>query len=185
MGGRVIVNLSGFLPATQWVIYPSSGGLLLLETDSGALTSGTGYAQTSTTLAASQGYGLNLSAINLGSGLGTFEEDDIAEFTTTSTGFSGFVDLNDQGTLTFDKSLTGSYPFPVDSTGRGGATTNYFNYYFYVVNSNTFLLLEVDSNQIGVGTFEAQSASSSAAAVHPATSMIRPVGRSHAALRGK
>ncbi|MGD0600382.1 MAG: hypothetical protein ABR988_11195, partial [Terriglobales bacterium] len=64
VGGRVIVNLSGFVPATQWVIYPSSGGLLMLETDSLNLTVGVAYAQTATSFTAPASYGLNLSGVN-------------------------------------------------------------------------------------------------------------------------
>ena len=83
VGGRIIVNLSGFSPGTQYAIYPSSGGVLMLETDSSALTSGAAFAQTSQAFAASQGYGLNLSAFNT---TGGFEEDDIAEFALNSSG---------------------------------------------------------------------------------------------------
>jgi hypothetical protein len=179
VGGRVLVNLSGFDPAIQYAIYPVNGGVLMLETDSLAISAGTAYGQTSTTLASAQGYGLNLSASNSGG----FEEDDIAEFTTTSTGFTGIVDINDEGTLTFDKALTGSYPFAVDSTGRGGATTNYFNYYFYVVNSSTYLLLEVDPTQLGVGTFELQTTPSTPALAMSRISIMRPRTGTHPALR--
>ena len=42
---------------------------------------------------------------------------------------------------TFAKTLTGSFPTPVDSKGRGTATTTSFDLDFYVVNSSTFLLL--------------------------------------------
>ncbi|HWY22924.1 MAG TPA: hypothetical protein VNX26_16980 [Candidatus Acidoferrum sp.] len=185
VGGRLIVNLAGFSPATQIVIYPSSEGLLTLETDTAALAAGAAFAQKSTTLAASQGYGLNLSAINIpGNFAAPFEEDDIAEFVTTSSGFSGIVDLNDQGSPTFKQKFTGTYPFAIDSTGRGGANTNYFNYYFYDVDGSTFLLLEVDSNQIGVGTFQLQT-TPAAGAAQPAIPMFRPAVRTHAALRRK
>jgi hypothetical protein len=187
VGGRVIVNLTGFVPATQWVIYPSSGGLLMLETDSATVTVGAGYAQTSQTFAATQNYGLNLSAVNTGSG--GFEEDDIAQFTTTSTGFSGIVDINDEGSTSFDQPFSGTYTAP-DSTGRGTATTTannnqFVSFTFYVVNSSTVLLLETDSNQIGTGTVELQSAPASHAAARSAVSFVHPIVRAHAALRRK
>lgn len=180
-GGRATVNLTGFVPATQWVVYPSSGGLLMLETDSASVTLGAAYAQTGTSLPATQGYGLNLTAFNL---VG-FEEDDIAEFTTTSTGFSGIVDVNDEASLTFNKSLSGNYN-PLAS-GRSTATTNFFNYTFYAVNNSTFLLLETDTNQVGVGTFELQNSASAgaAAALHPQRSMVLPAGKFHPAFRHK
>jgi hypothetical protein len=173
VGGRVQVTLNGFAPATQWTIYPSSGGLLMLETDATTVTSGAAFAQTSTAFAASDGYGFNLSASNTGG----FEEDDIAEFTTTSTGLSGIVDINDTTTQSFDQALSGSYTAP-DTTGRGTATTtehgnSFVSYVFYSVDGTTFLLLETDTNQIGTGTFETQSTPSAAAVKH-VVSMVRP-----------
>jgi len=179
VGGRVIVNLSGFTPAIQWVIYPINGGILMLETDSLAITAGTAYAQTGQTIQASQGYGLNLS----GSNSGGFEEDDIAEFTTTSTSFSGLVDLNDQGSLTSDKALTGTYAPDSPATGRGSASTNFFTYEYYVASGSTVLLLESDTNQVGVGTMELQTTPGSAAVARPAISIVHPAARAHANLR--
>ncbi len=186
VGGRVIVNLSGFVPATQWVIYPSSGGLLMLETDSATVTLGTAYAQTSVALAASQNYGLNLSAFNTSGG---FEEDDIAQFTTTSTGFTGVVDINDDASLSPGQALSGSYT-PPDTTGRGAATTTannsaFVSFVFYVVNSSTVLLVETDTNQIGAGTFELQNVPGSGGAAQSRISIVRPAVRPHAALRSR
>jgi hypothetical protein len=98
--------------------------------------------------------------------------------------------MNDYGNLTFDQPFAGTYPIAVDSTGRGGVSTTsgstgLFNYYFYVVNSNTYLLLEIDNNQIGVGTFETQSAPGAAAAAKSAVAMFRPSLRPRAALHKK
>ena len=191
VGGRLLVNLSGFVPATQWVIYPSSGGLLMLETDATTVTLGAAFAQTSQTLAAvPQNFGLDLSAINIPGGnfAAPFEEDDIAQFLTTSTTFSGAVDINDETSLAFDQSFSGNYTAP-DSTGRGTATTTehgntFVSYTFYVVNNSTILLLETDTNQIGLGTFQAQT-TPAAAAAQPAISMVRPVFRTHGAMRRK
>ncbi len=157
----------------------------MLETDSLNVTIGAAYAQTSQTLAASQDYGLNLTAFNT---TGGFEEDDIAQFTDTSTGFTGVVDINDEALLSFGQTLNGNYTAP-DSAGRGTATTTaggiaFVSFDFYVVDSSTVLLVETDSNQIGTGTFELQSPTS-AAAVRPVVSTIRRVGGKHAALRRK
>jgi len=184
-GGRVVVSNIANSPTTQLVVYPSSGGLLLLENDSSNVTIGAAYPQSATTIGTSQAYGLNLSAIDLNSGAGDFEEDDIAQFTTSSSGFTGIVDINDQGTLTASQSFAGSYPIPVDSTGRGGATAtangaNFVSFLFYVVNSSTVLILEADTFQIGVGTFEAQS-SGAAGAAQSHSSLVRPAARLHGA----
>jgi len=176
-GGRSVLTLTGFvngaanaLPgAYTFAAYPftSNGvnGVQLLEIDPttsvvNGVSSGAAYVQTGTTLGAAQGYGMNLSAINLGNGSGAFEEDDIAEFTATSAAFNGIVDLNDQGTPSLGTTLNANYS--VDGTGRGTATTsNLFNFNFYVVNSSTFLMLETDTTQIGTGIFELQNAAGS------------------------
>lgn len=185
VGGRVIVNMSTFTPAIQYVIYPSSAGVLMLETDSLALTTGVAYAQTSKTFAASQGYGLNLSAFNTGG----FEEDDIAEFATTTSGFSGLVDINDEGSLHFDQTFSSSTYTAPDSTGRGFATTiehgtTFISYLFYVVNDSTVLVLETDSNQVGAGILGLQNSGSGGTA-QPRIAMVHPVVRAHAAFRRK
>jgi hypothetical protein len=190
VGGRVVVGLTGFSPANQWVVYPSSGGLLMLETDAVNLSVGAAYTQQAgATLPTSQSYGLNLSAFNTS---GPNEEDDIAQFTTNSAGFGGVVDINDNfgnGTVTSSQALSGTFPTPIDNTGRGQATTTangatFVSFFFYAVNSNTFLLLESDTNQIGAGTFELQS-TPGAAVAHPVVSLFRPAARSHGALQHK
>ena len=113
-GGRSVLSLSGFVNGAAnntpgnytFAAYPftfSGGGtgIQLLEIDGLGFTSGPAYAQTSTSLAASQGYGLNLSALNLNevgvNQIARIEEDDIAEFTATTSGLSGLVDLNTGG----------------------------------------------------------------------------------------
>lgn len=153
------------------------------------MTTGAAFAQTSTTLSTSPGYGFNLSAINLADpilGEYPYEEDDIAEFTTTSTDITGAVNVNDQGSTFYGQPLNGTYPISIDSTGRGGVSSNDFNYFFYVVSPSTFLLLETDANQVGAGAFEEQSPlSSQAAAAKSHISMVRPVVRLHPALRPK
>jgi hypothetical protein len=197
-GGRSVLSLSGFVNGAannaagnyKFATYPftlSGGGtgIQLLEIDGLGITSGAAYAQTNTTLAASQGYGLNLSGLNLNevgvvNGIVSIEEDGIAEFTTTTSGLSGFVDLNPgSGMLVFDKTLTGSFPTRVDSNGRGTATTAVFGFDFYVVNSSTFLLLGTDT-LIGTGIFELQNAAGAPGA-EPGVSPLHPASISELA----
>src|ERR1039457_50106 len=159
-GSRVVTTLTTFVPATQWALYPSSGGLIMLETDALNVSLGTGYLQSSTSFAASQNYGFNISAFNTSGGV---EEDDIAQFLTqTGSTLKGAVDVNDEGATSPPQTLTGSYTGP-DATGRGTATTNaagneFVSFDFYVANSSTVLVLETDTNQIGSGIIELQSA---------------------------
>jgi hypothetical protein len=191
-GGRSVLTLNNFVngaasdfPQTySFAAYPitSNGvtGIQVMEIDGLGLTTGSAFLQTSTSLASSQGYGMNLTGLNFGNGFGAFEEDDIAEFTTSSSGFSGIVDLNDEGTLTPAYVLNGSDSLA--SNGRGTATTNLFNYDIYVVNSSTFLILETDGNQIGTGIFELQNASGSPGA-QPGIALLRPALQAHALRR--
>jgi hypothetical protein len=186
-GGRSVLTITGFVNGApndvagsyNFAAYPfvSNGitGIQLLDIDSGLLTSGVAYAQSGTSVAASQGYALNLSALNFG-GSSLFEEDDIAEFITTSTAFSGAVDLNDEpvllsNPLNFKQALNGTYS--VDGTGRGIATSNFFNFNLYVVNSSTALIFETDSTQAGTGVMELQGNGSSPGAIKAPGSLLR------------
>jgi hypothetical protein len=181
VGGRTLLTLSGFTGATQFVAYPTaSAGLQLLELDNAGLLAGAALAQTAgATLAASQGYGVGLAAINIGGVSGAFEEDDIAEFSTASSGFSGLIDINDQGTLTFDHAINGSLTLDSPATGRGVMTSNIFNGVFYAVDSSNVLVLETDTNQVGTGTLQLQTpgANSSVAAARMTVLHLTPAAR--------
>jgi hypothetical protein len=188
-GGRSTLSLNGFVNGAasdlagnyNFAAYPftySGGtGIQLLEIDNLGITSGAAYPQSSTALAAPpQGYGLNLTGANPNG-----EEDDIAEFTTTTNGFSGIVDLNDDTVLSSGKALSATYVAP-DGNGRGSATTNYWEFNFYVVNPTTYILLETDTSQVGQGIFE-QQGSSSGATVQSVASILRPAVRLHSPLK--
>jgi hypothetical protein len=192
-GGRSVLSLNNFvngglngaLGSYSFAAYPftSNGvtGIQLLEIDGAGVTSGAAFVQTGTSVAGSQGYGYNLGAFNSAG----FEEDDIAEFVTNSSGFTGLLDFNQQGILGFQQSLNGSYN-PADANGRGTfTTTNSANGNFYVVNASTYLVLETDTNQVGVGIFEQQNASGIPGAAQPAISLGHPAISPHAALRRK
>lgn len=192
-GGRVVVDLSGFNPAIQWVIYPSTGGLLLLESDALNTTIGTAYAQTAgATLSTTQGYGLNLGAFN---NQGQYVENDIAEFASASSNYSGAIDISDDDGTGFGISLSPNLAFGVsftgpDSTGSGSATTtvsgsSYFSFNYYMVDDSTALLLETDTNQIGTGVFGLQSSSGSGVSRRGAWSLARPLGRAKLTKNGK
>jgi hypothetical protein len=195
-GGRSVLSLTTFVNGAAndlantytFAAYPfvSNGvnGIYLLENDGAGVTIGAAFVQTGTTLAGSQGYGLNLSATNLNNGPGTFfEEDDIAEFVTTSSSFSGFVDINDEFSTSPQQALSGSST-AADSNGRGTfTTTNFVNGNYYVVDSSTYLILETDTNQVGIGVFELQGTPAASAAARSVVSALRPAVRGHAAWR--
>jgi hypothetical protein len=160
VGGRTLFDLNNFQVAQQFIAYPTANaGLLMLEMDGGGtgFLMGSALPQSSSTLAASQGYGMNLAGVN------SVEEDDIAEFTTTSTGFSGLVDYNDQGSTAFNQTLTGTYAADGPPDGRYDFLSNGFNGELYVVDASTALFVELDSTQVGVGTIQLQAATTSSA----------------------
>ena len=171
VGGRVQVNLAGsFVPATTWVVYPSSGGLLMLEMDAFNVTQGVGYAQTATTFTTgtSAGYGMNLTGFNLFEGFGI---DDIAQFnasTSSSNNMTGVLSENDEGVnFAGPLNLTGTFTPDSPATGRGsilvpslGTPLGGLSLEYYVVNSTTALMIEGDQDQVSVGVFEGQTAGS-------------------------
>jgi len=174
--GRSLLSLNGIVNGSSnqlpgnysFAAYPSSGGLLLLEVDNAGITSGTALVQSSTSFSASAGYAVNLSGSNTSS-----EEDDIAEFTSTSSGFSGIIDYNDQGSLNPNQKLSGSYSSL--STGRYSLTSSAFNGNFYTVDGTTVLFLETDSSQVGNGVFVTQSTPTSSHAAAAPSAHFMPV----------
>ena len=56
---------------------------------------------------------------------------------------------------------------------------------YYVVDGSTMLFVEGDSDQLAVGTFQAQSASGSGGAAQSRMAIVHPPVRPHAALRSK
>ena len=195
--GRCLLALTGFsngaAQSFQFAAYPSSGGIQLLEVDSFGLMQGAAYVQSATSFAASEGYGLNLSGENSGG-----EVDDIAEFQAGSPSSSpnltpGILDENDLGSPLAPVPFSGTYTPDPNADGRGSITVptintaaGTLNLEYYVVDSSTILFIDVDSSQVGLGTFQQQSASSvTPGAAQPAVSMIRPVVRAHSAVRRK
>ena len=182
-GGRFAVTLSTFAGGTNFAAYPSSGGLLMLEVDAGAgsgVTGGVALAQTTgASVAASQGYGMNLTGVDLFNGT---EIDEIAEFKTTSSNMTGLTDAND-GSVLSTNNLNGSYT--VGSDGLGAATFNNntpVGIFFYSVDNATALALSTDSTVVALGEFEVQTTPSQSALEQPrALPMLGSVPRPHSA----
>jgi hypothetical protein len=184
-GGRSVVTLTGFnngangvLGTYQFAAFPSSGGLQLLEIDNEGVTAGVAFAQSATSIASAQGYGLNLTGVNTNG-----EEDDIAEFTNNNGTLTGVVDFNDIGSLTPDQKFSATYTADTTINGRGTIASSSFNLVSYVVDSSTTVFIEVDSSQIGIGSFVLQTptAKSNMAATHLAVLGLK--ARAHKALK--
>ncbi len=181
-GRFTLGSFAGFSAGTEYAAYPSSGGLLLLEIDDSGIMSGAAYPpQTSTSFNGSAGYGLNFSGVNLVSNV---EVDDIAEFTSSSSGAAtGIVDenYNPGGFPNYGLPLSGTYVVP-DANGRGQIAANAgnnsnstlnggFGITFYSVDGTTFPFVETDANgQVAAGVFFAQDATASASAAAKARS---------------
>jgi hypothetical protein len=164
-GGRFLISLTGFAGGTNFAAYPSSGGILLLEVDTGinvgtgnvGITSGTALAQASgATLAAAQGYGFNNSGEDINNDT---ELDEVGQFTTTSTGLSGLLDENDFTVhAPFVSNVDGTYT--ANSNGMGSATigVSLNEVFFYAADSSTAMFISVDQSQAALGVMEGQTA---------------------------
>ena len=194
-GRYTLGSFVNFVGGSEYVAYPSNGGVLLLEIDNAGMMAGAAYPQTaSATVDSSQGYAMNLSGTNLGSSTGQgVEVDDIAEFATASSGgtLTGITDENfaPGSSPIYAVSLSGNYNTP-DSNGRGqlgasagnSTTTTLnggFNLTYYAVDGTTFPFIETDNGQVTAGVFVKQnsSASSSAATrshMYVLPAMVRP-----------
>lgn len=161
-GGRYLFTMSNFVGGTQFAAYPSSGGLLMLEVDgvNAGVTAGVAVKQQAgATVNASQGYGLNMTGEDTSN---VINFDEIAEFTTTSTGMTGLIDVNDANLFT--ASMNGTYSVGADGFGSAGFNNGGFaGMFFYAVDDSTALLISTDSTQAALGSFVMQTPGASGA----------------------
>lgn len=178
--GRFLVDLTSFPGGTNFAAYPSSGGVLMLEIDSGlgaGVTAGVAMTQNSPAgLVASQGYVMNLTGESTAG-----ELDQIAQFNTTSTSASGELYQNNFGSPT-SSGFSGTI-----TVGSGGGGQIIFNgnsegAFYYGVDGATSLALGIDSSDVSLGLFEQQGSPSSTADVAQRhLAMIKAAVRARAA----
>ena len=155
--GRGTMTLNTAAGIFSFVIYPSSGGVQALETDSRFLTSGTALQQQTTAFNAGslQGiYGMNFTASANGS-----ELDSIAEFTADGVSkLTGIIDINNSGGITFGQSMTGT--FIANANGRFAMSLQTplgpQSMIVYLVNGTRALFIEVDGAVIAAGDIRHQ-----------------------------
>ena len=141
-----------------FVIYPSSGGVLALETDVQSLISGTALQQQTAAFsnASLNGtYGLNFTA---SPGGGT-EIDSIAQFTANGTGsLNGIIDINNNGGITFGQPLTGTVTIPANGRAAMPLVTpiGTQNMVIYMVDGTRALFIETDPNLVAAGDIRHQ-----------------------------
>jgi hypothetical protein len=208
-GRYTLGSFATFVGGSAYAAYPSSGGILLIEIDSSGITVGAAYPQSTTTFGAtSQGYGLNLTGINLPASQSegaAIEVDDIAEF-TASAATSGNGTLT-SGIIDENSDLDGPNPGLSLSDGTYGALDNLGRYglsatagnnsvstlnggfilTFYTVDGTTFPFIEADNTQVATGVLVLQNASATSAEATSAAHMFvpRPIVTPHAAKRLK
>ena len=158
--GRGAMALTGSFGTLNFAIYPSSGGLQMLELDAAVLSSGAAQQQVGASFSNASlngGFGLNLTGADLVVGS---EVDAIAQLNSTGTGtFTGAFDFNDAGGLSPSLALTGTYS--VSSNGRGTmtlspSTLGTFHVLFYTVSNSRVLFIEPDTNQVSAGSIAIQ-----------------------------
>jgi hypothetical protein len=203
-GRYTLTNFAGtFDGGSTYAAYPysngSSSGLLWLEIEDTGITAGAAYTQSTPvpTLAAAQGYGLNLSGFNSLAEAG--EVDDIAEFAVTSSGttVTGLIDENsEEFGPNFDLALSGTYSLP-DTNGRGqisataGTSTNStanggFLITYYSVDGTNFPFVESDGGQVATGVFVMQSPTDATPGLaRKSMFVVRPMFHSHTARQKK
>jgi len=187
--GRFLVSLTGFAGGSTFAAYPSTGGILIMQIDTGlgaGITAGVAMKQNGTSLDSSQGYGLNLTGMDLSSG---GELDEIAQFQTTSGAFTnGLIDVNDGGPES-PANFGGSYSVGANGVGSATNLTNGLqSMFFYVVDNQTAVFISTDpsGDQMSVGAFQEQSTPSTAnaAVAEQHLAMVRSVLRSRPAQKG-
>lgn len=174
--GRIVLGLnvaSGTCPGSgslQFAVYQTAQATsttvepaaVMLELDSTAVASGSAYLQSSITEPTTASFALYLA----GQGIfhaqpASFQQDVEGQVTLTGTAVStGNLDINDfnAGIQTDPISTTDSLITAPMSNGRGTAVlvaTNpdvSYNLVYYVIDANTALLFDSDTNRIVIGT---------------------------------
>ena len=155
--GRGTLTLNTTSGTFTFVVYPSSGGVLVLETDIRFLTTGAALQQQATAFNAAslQGaYGLNFTGVTTSG-----EIDSIAQFTSDGASkVNGIIDLNNTGGITFGQPLSGNF-----SVATNGRTTMPLqtplgtqNLVVYLVNGNRALFVELDTGLVAAGDMRHQ-----------------------------
>jgi hypothetical protein len=199
-GGRAELTLTGFIngddgagcSACVFAVYPSSGGLQMLEIDDAGSTNGIAYPQTATTLASGEGYGMSLSGLFV-TASSSSSEDDIAEFTNNNGNFNGIIDFNDQGSTSFKNTFSSTYAADATVSGRGTVTPsqNGYDLTTYVVDSSTAVVVSTEANAndsyIALGALVKQNASahSNLVASHLTTLRVNASPRAKSARKGR
>ncbi len=155
--GRGTLTLNTGAGTFSLIVYPSSGGVLVLEIDTGFLTSGAALQQQTAPFTAGsfQGtYGMNFTGASGGS-----ELDSISEFTADGvSSLNGIIDINNTGGITFGQPMSGT--FVANANGRNAMSLQTplgpQSMIVYLVNGNRAVFIEVDAGLVAAGDIRRQ-----------------------------
>lgn len=155
--GRGTATLTSTSAGTRdFVLYPTTNGILMLNVDNGLVASGTAFAQTRpfTNAVVVGPYAMNFAQFS-----STGEADANAALNANNQGgMTGLTDINDLGSLSTATSMTAG--FALDSTGHGpfqiGTGLGIQNMAIYAVDQTHCLFIGVDSDVVTVGDIESK-----------------------------
>ena len=155
--GRGSLTITSTAGTSNFVIYPSSGGVLVLQTDFRFVTTGAALAQQAGSFSPgslSGTYGMNFTGVTTAG-----ELDSIAQFTADGASrLTGIIDLNNNGVITFGQPLSGS--FTVSANGRTvmplQTPLGTQNMAVYLVDGTRALFVELDANLVAAGEMRHQ-----------------------------
>jgi len=160
---RIFLTLIHGSNTFQYGVYLTSLGTMeMIELDANVVSaSGLGYLQTSAGTPLGT-YAMNLTGVS-GSSNGNEEDINGAIATPGNSTISGFLDINNAGTILTNLQLSGSTIASVGNFGRGtlilrSASPNpsTFNMAYYVVGGQNVLLVEIDAQRVLIGTMPNQ-----------------------------
>ena len=114
---------------------------------------GTAFAQSATSMPQGN-FGMNMTAVNRSG-----ELDSIAQFKASGSGaLSGTIDVNSAVSLFTSLAFSGTIGSPANGRGtiNWSSSAQGVNGVYYPVSASKFLFLELDNQQVGVGSFELQ-----------------------------
>ena len=156
----VFLNFAGGGSSTFVITLSSSSQFYMIETDSGAVASGTAQKQDTTAFASVPNgtFVMRMHTVNSAQSLSS----TIGAFTVTGGSVTGSMDKK-TGASFAPTTITGSLNFPDATTGRGsgtfqdtgtGATTSF---QYYVVDASHLIFFSTDAGVLGIGQAEKQT----------------------------
>jgi hypothetical protein len=156
---RILLTLVTSNATIEYGVYPAANGIAtMVSVSSNVVDSGLAFQQSSQSTPQGS-YALNLT------GVASDGEQDAngAIETTNSTTLTGYLDVNDNGSLNTNLPLANSTIGAADTSGRGAITLQSaapssatFLLVYYVVDSSTALVVEVDGVRVTVGVMANQ-----------------------------